>query len=895
MPATTETPPQTKWHALAPEAALARLESDPARGLDPAEVAARRERSGPNRLSERPGPGPLRRFLGQLHQPLVYLLLLAGAVSAILAQWVDAGVIFGVVLINAVLGYLQEAKAVDSIAALSRELSGEATVRRGGESRRLDAVELVPGDVVLLRSGDRVPADLRLLAADELELNESPLTGESLPTPKDPAPLPAETPLAERRGMAYSSTLVARGAGVGVVVAVGDETEVGRISELVSTAALVETPLTRRIARFSHVLLVAILGLAALAFVVLVLVRGHSVDEAMMFAVALAVGAIPEGLPAALTIILAVGTARMARRRAIVRHLPAAETLGSTTVICSDKTGTLTENAMTVREVLAGGRRYRVEGLGYALEGGLADEEGPARPRPGDPLHECLAAGLLCNDAALVEAGPRVEVVGSPMEAALRVVARKGGLSADLERELPRTATLPFEAGRRYMATLHARSGGDPVLYVKGAADELLGRCADELGPDGARRPLDLATRRAELHELAGRGLRVLALARKELDPTAELRQEAVSGLTLLGVQGMLDPPREGAAASIAACQGAGVQVKMVTGDHAATAASVAAQLGLEPGARGPVAGAELEALGDDELRELAREGAVFARVSPEQKLRLVRALQAEGEVVAMTGDGVNDAPALRQANLGVAMGRGGTEVAREAADMVLLDDDFTTIVAAIEEGRALFANFLKFVVWTLPTNVGEALVLLAAALLGVALPITPVQVLWINMTTAGFLGITLAFEPREHALMLQPPRRPDAPLFPHRLLLRMAYVSLLLCAGSFALFEWELYEGGTLAQARTVAVGVFVLGELLYLFECRSLERSALTLAPFANRWVWLGVVAMGAAQLLFSYVPWLNWAFGTEPIGLLSWGRALLVALTVPLAVELEKRLQR
>jgi len=624
-----------------------------------------------------------------------------------------------------------------------------------------------------------------------------------------------------------------------------------------------------------------------------------------MASVALAVAAIPEGLPAAVTIVLAIGVTRMARRRAVVRKLPAVETLGSTTVICSDKTGTLTQNQMTVTAIVAGGETFEVSGVGYAPEGVVRGPMPDGRAVSTTDLHgrvallECLRAGLLCNDATLGRTEEGWDIQGDPTEGALVVAAEKAGLRAGvLREEWPRIDAIPFESEYQYMATLHDRGAGlSRVLYVKGSVEAILRRCDRAFDSAGHSVPLAPEAVHAAVAELAGRGLRVLALAHKVVpdEATAIQHSDVGAGLAFLGLQAMIDPPRPEAISAVRACQAAGVRVKMITGDHALTAAAIAGQLGLNGAEGGPavVTGAELAACPDAELPALADRVAVFARVAPEQKLRLVKALQAHGHVVAMTGDGVNDAPALKQADIGVAMGRGGTDVARESADMVLTDDNFATIEAAVEEGRGVFDNLTKFIVWTLPTNIGEGLVVLLAVVLGTTLPISPVQILWINMLTAVALGLMLAFEPKEDGIMARPPRDPFARLLSVPLMKRIGLVSLLLLIGAFGLFQWALWLGGTVEEARTVAVNVFVIGELFYLFNCRSLTRSMFRIGLFKNPAAIGGAIGTIALQMAFTYAPPMNRLFGTAPIGWTAWGAILVFGLAVYLIVETEKRL--
>lgn len=887
-----------EWHAIPPDEIIGLLASDAQRGLEPPEAEQRLAQYGPNILTARRGKSPLVRFLLQFHNPLIYILLAASIITFILKDVIDAAIIFGVVLINAVLGYLQEDKAEKAIESLARTMTTEATVVRGGKTIRLPAAVLTPGDLVLLQSGDKVPADLRLLRTRDLQIAEAALTGESVPVQKQAlASLTSDITLADRTTMAYASTLVTYGQGTGLVVATGDTTEVGRISRLIATAQDLQTPLTRKIAQFSQILLYLILALAGLTFVIGT-VRGQPLVDTLMAAIALAVSAIPEGLPAAVTVTLAIGVARMARRRAIIRKLPAVETLGSTTVVCSDKTGTLTQNQMTVQRIVAGGVCYDVSGSGYQPTGELRQHGVPADSPTNQALSECLRAGLLCNDSELVETEGRWEVRGDPTEGALIVVARKAGMSqADDSRLPPRLDTIPFESQHQYMATLHDPGPGQPaVVYVKGAVEVILERCTTMLEPCGQITPLDLPAAHQATNMLAIDGLRVLAFARGAVpNGTAGLRHADVAGdLTFLGLQGMVDPPRAEAIAAVQACQDAGIHVKMITGDHALTAAAIAQQIGLngaQTHAPLVLSGREIEGLPDRAFADAAEGSAVFARVTPEQKLRLVQALQARGHVVAMTGDGVNDAPALKQADIGVAMGLAGTDVAREAADMVLTDDNFATIEAAVEEGRGVFDNLTKIIAWTLPTNLGEGLVILAAILVGAALPILPIQILWINMTTVGILGLVLALEGKEPGIMQRAPRDPQTPILTNTLLWRILVVGLLILTGAFGLFEWELWNGASLGQARTVAVNVVVMIEVFYLFNCRSLTQSMFRIGAFSNRWLLLGVLAMVLLQIGFTYIPWMNQIMGSAPISLDAWGRVLGVAVLGYALIELEK----
>ncbi len=891
-----------QWHHLPTQEVVDFLDSNSEEGLDQLEVQHLQETFGPNALTVKKGKGPFKRFMLQFHQPLIYILIVSGIITALLQEWVDSGVIFGVVLVNAIIGYMQETKAVNALAALARTMTTTALVLRRGEKTHIPATELVPGDIVLLTSGDKVPADMRLLSVTDLRVDESSLTGESLPVEKKKAQLHHNTLLADRLNMAYAASLVTYGQGRGIVTATGDHTEVGRISKLIASADELATPLTRKITDFSHILLYAILALTGVTFGV-GLLRGEPLFDMFMAAVALAVGAIPEGLPAAVTITLAIGVSRMAKQKAIIRKLPAVETLGSTTVICSDKTGTLTENQMTVQKIITGGIMYEVTGAGYnPFTGKILQEGGNYDPEKSPTLITCLRAGILCNDSLLLNTDKEWRVQGDPTEGALFVPAIKGGLDlAEQQSRFPRIDVLPFESEHQYMATLHKHEdSGKPLIYIKGAVEVVLARCISQLDAKGAESNLDANKILHQVEHMAKMGLRVLAFAQKETtaDDTAITHDDVRSDLTFIGLMAMIDPPRSEAVQAIQVCRKAGIQVKMITGDHAVTAAAIAKQIGLGTTTKangGPcvLTGGKLAAFSDLELIEQAEKTTVFARVAPEQKLRLVKALQSRGHVVAMTGDGVNDAPALKQADIGVAMGITGTEVSKEAADMVLTDDNFSSIEAAIEEGRGVFDNLTKFIVWTLPTNLGEGLVIMTAVFFGLTLPILPVQILWINMTTAGFLGLMLAFEPKEPAIMTRPPRDPKIPILTGKLIGRIMLVGVLLLIGSFALFQLELSRGTNINQARTIAVNVFVIMELFYLFNCRSLTKSVFQLGFFSNLWVFGGVTVMVLVQIIYTYLPVMNRLFQSAPIDFGAWVRIVGVGLLGYLIVEAEKRL--
>jgi Ca2+-transporting ATPase len=855
---------------------------------------------GPNIITPKKGKGPLIRFFLQFNQPLIYILITAGVITGVLGEWVDSSVIIGVVLVNAIIGFLQESKAVSAIEALAGSVKTEATVVRAGNRERINASEIVPGDLVLLQSGDKVPADLRLITVKDLRADESALTGESLPVEKTSETLLPETVLADRRNMLYASSLITYGQATGFTIATGDRTELGKISELIATAPDLQTPLTKKIARFSKLLLYLILGLAGATFGIGVL-RGEPAVEMFMAAVALAVGAIPEGLPAALTITLAIGVSRMARRRAVIRNLPAVETLGSTTIICSDKTGTLTQNQMTVQAITAGESTYEVTGTGYNPDGLIVSNSTPAGTTGDAALFECLQSGLLCNESELKKKDDVWSMQGDPTEVALITSAVKGGIESEsIKKSLPRVDVIPFESQNQYMATLHKTDDENHVIYAKGAIEVILGFCSDMLMNDGTTGKLVPSSIIHNAEVMAERGLRVIAFAKKKADNTGAVSSKELNSMTFLGLQGMIDPPRPEAIDAINACQKAGISIKMITGDHLTTARSIAARLGIIVGAGKPgpwpdaMSGSDIDRLGDSELTECVAHTSVFGRITPEQKLRLVNALQSRGHIVAMTGDGVNDGPALKTADIGIAMGVAGTEVARDASDMILTDDNFATIVAAVEEGRGVFDNLTKFIVWTLPTNIGEGLVILFAIVAGMVMPILPVQILWINMTTAVLLGLMLAFEPGEPGLMTRPPRNPEAQIITGELVFRIILVGSLLMAGAFVLFNVELAQSGNLALARTIAVNLFVMGELMYLFNCRSLTVSMFRLGLFSNLPLFAGVSAMILFQIGFTYIPAMNTLFHSAPISLFHWGYIMICSLSIYFIVGIEKSIR-
>ncbi|MCS6904646.1 MAG: cation-transporting P-type ATPase [Bacteroidia bacterium] len=888
------------WHTLTPEEVIQRAQTSPVHGLTMEEVNSRQRIHGKNKITSPKRNSPIKIFLLQFHQPLVYILIAAGITTLFLKEEIDAIVIFGVVLINATIGFIQEYKALTAIESLSKMIPTEVTVVRLGLRQRIPAEELTIGDIVVLESGDKVAADIRLLRVRDLQIDESALTGESIPVTKTVAPLAKDTVLAERTNMAYSSTLVTYGAGTGVVVAIGSQTQIGKINQLIASAESLSTPLTQNINKFSNLLLYVILALAGFTFAIGFL-RGHPLLEVFMTSVALAVGAIPEGLPAALTITLAIGVSKMAKRNAIIRKMPAVETLGSTSVICSDKTGTLTQNQMTVQWIYAGKEYYEVSGVGYEPQGLIHQGDQPIDIHNNQALKECLVCGMLCNNSNISFQNSKVNIEGDPTEVALLVSALKAGLSrSTFANTLSRIDTIPFEAEFQFMATLHQiEDSPNTIAYVKGSLESVLPKCSHVLLANGDRIPLEPSHYISIANLMAQSGLRVLAFAMRYFDDKQRISHtDILEGLTFLGFQAMIDPPRPGVEAAIKACKGAGIKVKMITGDHELTAFAIAQKIGIVESTQTPkeavLNGKNMPYLSDFALQDIAQRVSIFARFAPEDKLRLVKALQAQGEVVAMTGDGVNDAPALKQANIGIAMGKNGTAVSIEAADMILTDDNFCTIKVAIEEGRGVYDNLIKFITWTLPTNFGEGLIVMVAVIADVTLPILPLQILWINMTTAGFLGLVLAFEGKEPGIMSNLPRSPKKPLLSKTLIFRIALVGILLCIAAFLFFNLTLSQSQNLAHARTMAVNTFIMGEIFYLFNCRTLRYSLIKIGFWSNPLLLAGSVVMIGVQILYTYLPFMNSTFGSAPLTLEEWFWIFIAGFCIFIIIEVEKLIQ-
>ncbi|BAK67248.1 cation transport ATPase [Sphingobium sp. SYK-6] len=857
-------------------------------GLSSEDAQRRLAIHGPNVLPAARPQSPIIRFLRQFHSALIYFLLAGGVAATLLGHLVDAAVILAVVLVNATVGFIQEGKAEQALDSIRDLIAPHALTLRDGVRTQVGVRDLVPGDIVLLEAGDRVPADMRLLRARGLLVDEAALTGESVAAEKHEGTVEADAPLGDRSNMTFSGTLVAAGQGTGVVVETGIGTEIGRISKLLQSVEELTTPLLRQIEHFARHFTAVVLVAAVLLFAFAVLVRGFAWDEALIFIVALAVGVIPEGLPAVITITLAIGVRRMAARNAVIRKLPAVETLGATSVICSDKTGTLTRNEMTARQLILPAHRLLVGGAGYAPEGEIIAQGTDDDAAALDAAMPMLRCGLLCNDAHLRESAGHWMVDGDPMEGALVALAMKAGLEpTEVRAEWPRIDEIPFDAAHRFMASLHRSPTGEMVIFVKGAPEALFAM---------AKAPLDLEYWNARIDEAAGEGERLLAFgALRKPAGLQRLSFEDVAEIELLGLIGFIDPPRPEAVDAIAQCRSAGIDVKMITGDHAATALAIGRQLGIADDPRA-VTGAQIEDLSDGELADLVRHVSVFARTSPEHKLRIVRALQADGAIVAMTGDGVNDAPSLKQADVGTAMGRKGTEAAKEAAQMVLLDDNFASIVNAVHEGRTVYDNIRKVTAWTIPTNGGEALIVILAIFVGFALPMTATQILWVNLILGATLGLALAFEPSEPGVMRRPPRKSNAPLLSPFLLWRVVLVSLLFAGMALGVFFLTLGQGREIEVARTMVVNMVIVGEIFYLFNVRYLHVGSITWRGMLGTPVVLAAIAaVVAGQLAFTYLPVMNEIFGSRPLAFVDGALIIGIGVALLLVLEMEKRLMR
>lgn len=866
-------------------------------GLNTQEVAQRLKKYGYNRLPALPKPSVILRFLSHFNNVLIYVLLAAAAVTAALGHAVDTGVILAVVIANAIIGFVQEGRAEQAMGAIRELLAPHTSVLRDGKRCRLDSTSVVPGDIILLESGEKVPADLRLVETQGLRVEEAILTGESVPVDKATKQVATDAPLGDRSCMAFSGTLVVSGAGRGVVVSTGAKTEIGKISGLLSKVETLTTPLLRQIDRFARWLTITILLISSVVLVYGYFVRHLPFADLFMAVIGLTVAAIPEGLPAVLTITLAVGVQAMARRNAIVRRLPAIETLGSVSVICSDKTGTLTRNEMMAATVAAAELVFTIEGNGYAPQGAIRLAEAEFDPVGHELLIGIALAAGLCNDAVLQQHDGMWRVDGDPMEGALLALADKiAGIGAAQSAQWTRMDSIPFDARHRYMAVLHHDHAGHAYIHVKGAPEQVLAMCTLQYGVDGSSEQLNLNYWHRQVEAIAAKGQRVLALATRMVGQDhINLNTADLDGkLVFLGLVGLIDPPRAEAIAAVAECHGAGIGVKMITGDHAGTARAIGRKVGLiNPD--GVLTGADLDAMDDRSLAAGVVDTNIFARTSPEHKLRLVMALQYHGMTVAMTGDGVNDAPALKRADAGIAMGQKGSEVAKEASELVLADDNFASIAAAVREGRTVYDNIRKVISWTLPTSAGEAMTIIVALALGMILPITPVQILWINLITATTLGVALAFEPTEDNTMLRPPRSRNEPLLNGDLVWHIVFVSALFVVGVFGIYTYATDKGYSIELSRSMSMNTLVVLEIFHLFFIRNIYGTSLTWkAVRGTRIVWVTVLTVTIAQFVVTYLPVLQGIFGTEAVPLLDGLLIVGVGAIFFAIIEIEKQLR-
>ena len=885
----------TPWHAVAADEVIRRLDTNVQSGLSAANVQQRLEKYGHNRLPEGRKQGPFKRFLLQFNNILVYVLLGAGFVKLMVGLWLDASIILAVVVLNALLGFFQEGKAEKALDSIRNMLSAEARTVRGGETRLVPSEDLVPGDIVLLESGDKIPADLRLIDVKNLRTEEAALTGESVPIDKTTEPVAERATVGDREGMAFSGTLVASGRGTGIVVTTGDNTELGRINQMMAAVSALETPLLRQIKKFGYAITAVIGVVSVIVFAFGRWVREMPFVEIFQAVVSIAVSVIPEGLPALITVTLAIGVQRMAQRNAIIRRLPAVETLGSVSRICSDKTGTLTLMEMMVVSAVTGEAAYGITGQGYAAAGQIL-KDGKSADK--DPVLTLMGrVSVLCNDAELLEKDGVWKVEGDPTEGALYPFAAKIGLDRHTEQSARRRIdVIPFESEHKFMATLNEDATGKQILLVKGAPEIILENCDRQQAGEPALIQREYWLQMSD--KLAAQGERVLAMAWQE-QPDVKAGSlgpaDLPTNLVLLGLIGLLDPPRTEAIEAVKECHGGGIRVTMITGDHKITAAAIAKMLGIGDG-KTAITGVEIEDMDTATLQERVRDTDVFARASPEHKLRLVKAIQANKQVVAMTGDGVNDAPALKKADIGVAMGIKGTEVTKEAAEMVLADDNFASITAAIKEGRTVFNNIEKAILFMLPTNVAQGLVIMAAIFVGFTAPITAPQILWVNMVTSVALGLVVSFEPHELDVMQRSPRAVDLPILDAFGIWRVVFVGLALLTLTLWAFFWMKQNGASDGLARAVAVNALVIGQIFYLLNSRyKIGSSASLKAHLDNKYLPLGIGAVVILQLLFTYAPPLQLLFETAAIPLRIWPWLLLGGFVFFLVVEAEKLIIR
>lgn len=876
-----------KWHAITVEEAIEHTGTDPDSGLNSEEVSKRLDEYGKNEIPEGKKRSALMRFMMQFHNVLIYVLIAAAVMTALLDHWIDTWVILAVVIINALIGFIQEGKAEKALESIREMLSLEAVVIRNGDKNTVDAVDLVPGDIVTIKSGDKIPADIRLLKSKDLRVEESPLTGESVSVEKATEPVEEDAILGDQSCMLFSGTVVTYGKATGVVVATGSGTELGKINKMISEVEKMTTPLLRKIEKFGKWLSFIILGVSALFFLFGYFVRGYPLSEIFLAVIGLVVAAIPEGLPAIMTITLAIGVQRMAGRNAIITRLPSVETLGAVNVICSDKTGTLTRNEMTAKTIITAEKEYEVEGTGYKPEGSITFDGAEIDPGKDKVLRQMIMTARASNNAGLNEEDGEWKLTGTPTEGAMLALSYKAGLK-DFKPE--RIDTIPFESDHKYMATLNKTDDG-VFIFMTGAPEIILEICSKQYTEKGEE-DIDRDHWEKKSEEVASKGQRLIGLAfgktgddRKEID-----KDDLEKNKIFLGIVGIIDPPREEAVKAIKECREAGVEVKMITGDHALTAMAIGKDIGIGDGKRS-LTGKDLEEMSDKKMQEAVGEYDIYARTSPEHKLRLVTALQANGYLCAMTGDGVNDAPALKKADIGIAMGIKGTEVSKDASEMVLADDNFASIVYAIEEGRTVYDNIRKSLLFLLPTNGAESLVIMSAILLGIVMPISPVQILWVNMVTAVTLALALTFEPMEDDVMERPPRKKGEPILGKYFLWRIAFVSVLIGGMTLFIFNFMRSSGLDEAVARTIAVNTLVAGQLFYLFNCRKIKGKSIGKGFFNNKYSFIAAGALVLLQLFLVYMPFMNTFFGTAPIKGYFWFYPLLAGTAVFIIVELEK----
>lgn len=881
-----------KWHSMEVDEVIEKLNTDRKKGLEEKEASKRLEEYGKNELPKGKKHPWWKRLLEQFNNVLIYVLIAAAVITALMDHWIDTWVILAVVIINAFIGFIQEGKAEKALESISKMLSLEAVVKRNGEKKTADAENLVPGDILMLKSGDKVPADIRLIKVNNFQVEESPLTGESTAVDKKTEPVDKEAIIGDQTSMAFSGTVVTFGKATGVVVATGADTEIGKINKMISEVEKLTTPLLQQIEKFGKWLSIIILVITAAFFAYGRFLHGRDLDEMFLAAIGIIVAAIPEGLPAIMTITLAIGVQRMAARNAIIRRLPSVETLGSVNVICSDKTGTLTRNEMTAKNIVTAEKDYEVEGVGYAPEGKIT-HEGKEANIGEDKVLERLLQAIRCSNNS--EIGKDEEghwkLTGTPTEGALLTLSYKAGLR---DFKPKRIDQVPFESEHKYMASLN-QVDNEHYVFVTGAPDRLLDMCTKHYTTEGET-DIDKEYWDKKMEEAAGRGQRVLSAAYEIIDNSKKKikKEDVEQDKTFLGLIGIIDPPRDEAIEAIEECKRAGVRVKMITGDHAVTAKAIGKKIGIGDGEKA-LTGRELENMSDEEMQNIVNDNDIYARTSPEHKLRLVKALQANGKLVAMTGDGVNDAPALKKANIGIAMGIKGTEVTKDASEMVLADDNFASIVNAIEEGRTVYDNIRKALLFILPTNGAESLVLMAAILLGMVMPILPVQVLWVNMVTAVTLALALSFEPMEEKVMERPPRKSSDPILGKFFLWRIIFVSILIGGMTLGIFKYLQSTEVTDNVARTIAVNTLVAGQLFYLFNTRHIKEPALGKGFFNNKYAFIAAGVLIVLQIAFVYLPFMNTLFGTEAIEAELWVYPIAAGITVFIIVELEKFISR